>query len=82
MDYQEVVGTRNDIWRLYENVIARSDIKRYRGYTESGGDSFAWDPIRRDYIRENGIVWFDNPTYIDPDEKIDFSFDELMKGVS
>lgn len=83
MDYQEKVSTREDIKALYENVISRSDIRRYRGYTHPNvGDSYGWNPATQDYFRKAGCDWFDNPSYIDPGEEVDFSFDELMKGVS
>lgn len=61
MNYQEKVSTRADVRALYEKVIANPVIARYRGYTES--KSYGWDAEAEDYIKQDGEVWFDNPTF-------------------
>lgn len=82
MDYEEKVRTAEDIHHLYENVIARTDIKRYRAYTNLDGDSYGWDPYKGTYFSRHGRVWFDNPSYVDESVKIEFSFDDLIEGIS
>ena len=61
MNYQEKVSTRADVRALYEKVIANPVIARYRGYTES--KSYGWDAEAEDYIKQDGEVWFDNPSF-------------------
>lgn len=61
MNYQERVSTRTDVRALYEKVIANPAIARYRGYTES--KSYGWDEAAEDYIKKEGEVWFENPSY-------------------
>lgn len=61
MNYQERVSTRADVRALYEKVIANPAIARYRGYTES--KSYGWDASAEEYIKKEGEVWFENPSY-------------------
>ena len=67
MRYQEKVSTREDIKALYERVMANPNIQWYRG--EDGVNSYAWDEVAGDYIKQYGEVWFENPSY-DPNYKL------------
>jgi hypothetical protein len=61
LNYQEKVSTRADVRALYEKVIENPAIKAYRGYTES--KSYGWDAEAGDYIKRDGEVWFENPSF-------------------
>ena len=61
MNYEEKVSTRADVRALYEKVINNPDIEKYRGYTET--KSYAWDALAGEYIKRDGVVWFENPSY-------------------
>ena len=61
MNYQEKVSTRADVRALYEKVQQNPAIRQYRGYTES--KSYGWDAAADDYVKKEGEVWFDNPTF-------------------
>ena len=61
MNYQEKVSTRADVRALYERVKENPAIKQYRGYTET--KSYGWSDESNDYVKCEGEVWFDNPTY-------------------
>lgn len=61
MKYQEKVSTREDVRRLYERVKNQPTISQYRGYTQS--KSYGWDEFVNDYIKADGELWFDNPSY-------------------
>ena len=61
MNYEEKVSTRADVRALYEKVINDPRIEKYRGYTDS--KSYAWDALAGEYIKRDGVVWFENPSY-------------------
>lgn len=61
MNYQERVSTRADVRALYEKVISNPAIECYRGYTDS--KSYGWDVGAEDYIKREGEVWFENPSF-------------------
>lgn len=61
MNYQEKVSTRADVRALYEKVITNPAIQSYRGYTEN--KSYGWDAAADDYIKRDGEVFFENPSY-------------------
>ncbi len=61
MNYQEKVSTRADVRALYEKVKANPAVAQYRGYTET--KSYGWDEERDDYIKAEGEIWFENPSY-------------------
>ena len=61
MNYQEKVSTRQDVRVLFEKVKANPAVARYRGYTET--KSYGWDEAADDYVKCEGEVWFDNPSY-------------------
>ena len=61
MKYQEKVSTRADVRALFEKVKANPAVAQYRGYTES--KSYGWDEAMDDYVKCDGEVWFDNPTF-------------------
>ena len=61
MNYQAKVSTRADVRALFEKVKADPSVACYRGYTES--KSYGWDEAADDYIKRDGEVWFDNPSY-------------------
>lgn len=63
MNYEEKVCTRADVRALYEKVINDPCIEKYRGYTDS--KSYAWNALTGEYIKRDGVVWFDNPSYRD-----------------
>ncbi|MBQ8351603.1 MAG: hypothetical protein IJW51_04905 [Clostridia bacterium] len=61
MNYQEKVSTRADVKALFEKVKENPAVARYRGYTDS--KSYGWDEKAGDYIKCEGEVWFENPSY-------------------
>ena len=61
MNYQEKVSTRADVRALFEKVKVNPAVAQYRGYTES--KSYGWDAAADDYVKCEGEVWFDNPSY-------------------
>ena len=61
MNYQEKVSTRQDVRALFQKVKANPAVSHYRGYTET--KSYGWDEAAGDYLKCEGEVWFDNPSY-------------------
>ena len=61
MNYQEKVSTRQDVRLLFEKVKGNPAVSQYRGYTET--KSYGWDEAAGDYVKCEGEVWFDNPSY-------------------
>lgn len=61
MNYQEKVGTRAEVRALYERVCKDPTIARYRGYTAA--NSYGWSTAVGDYVKKEGEVWFENPSY-------------------
>lgn len=61
MNYQEKVSTRAEVRTLYERVCKDPTIARYRGYTAA--NSYGWSTAIGDYVKKEGEVWFENPSY-------------------
>ena len=78
MDYEREVRTSDNIRELYSYVLKHPEISGYRGYTQSNTScSYCWDEEAKTYRSESGRVFFPNPNYVNPEEKLDFSIDEL-----
>lgn len=61
MKYQERVNTMEGLKDLYRRVLRDQCIEKYRGYDDEW--SYAWNEANNDYIKCEGEVWFDNPSY-------------------
>ena len=79
MDYERAVKTSSDISDLYNYVLQHPEIACYRAYVAGSedGDSYYWNRERNTHSCEHGRVFFPNPNYVNPNEKLDFSLDEL-----
>ena len=61
MNYEEKVSTRADVKALFEKVMQNPAVEKYRGFTET--KSYGWDASLGNYVKCDGVVWFDNPAY-------------------